>query len=112
LIAGWSDLDDAKARETFGGGLHPELEEEIDAFTDDVRFWIRTWTFYQKGHLLYSGGINDQPLRWLEAMELIAGVVGRVQQDRFEKEQRKLQRSGPPRLDAVGMSGMKRTRVV
>ena len=42
--------------------------------------------FYKDGHLLYSGGIADQPLEYLQAMAAIGSAVNRLKYSDEQEE--------------------------
>lgn len=42
------------------------------------------WPAYKSGHLLVSGGIADQPARYVDVMHAIADVVARSDEKYFE----------------------------
>jgi hypothetical protein len=43
----------------------------LRAITPEIWGWIRDYTPYERGILLRAGGLEDQPARWLAAMDLI-----------------------------------------
>lgn len=51
-----------------------ELREEV------LRWRGVYFATYRQGHLLVSGGIADQPARWLEAMQYLDELVSRSEQ--------------------------------
>ena len=68
--------------------MHPVLREEVEGFDADTLALVRSWAHYERGHLLIAGGIDDQPARWLEAMELLTAEVGRRDRIAWERRRR------------------------
>ena len=91
MLARWSMLDDDASHKAFGGGLHPVLQDEVEAFTPEVVWWVRLWNHYKAGHLWRAGGIEDQPNRYLEAIEILGAEFARVQNKEAARAQRKAQ---------------------
>lgn len=70
----------------------PELEEacprlHAEAVENDreAQRWLADYGDYSRGALARRGGIEDQPLRWLEAQRLIDATVNDWKGKQFEK---------------------------
>ena len=71
--------------------MHPELQAEIDAIHADVWALVRLWTHYERGYLLNAGGMDDQPQRYVEAMELLSQEIGRGRRQRGEQRRKRIE---------------------
>lgn len=96
--------------------MHPELQAELESFEPETLRFVSLWAQYERGFLLYGGGIADQPGRYIEAMEILSAEVGRRERIAFERRH-KLRRSGfgdsgAKPLQITGMAGAKVQRVI
>jgi hypothetical protein len=46
---------------------------------------LRLYQHYKLGYLPFSGGVLQQPNKFLEAMEVISATIGGIERDRFEQ---------------------------
>lgn len=59
----------------------------VHEITEVSYFMIRMHTHYEKGFLLQFGGIINQPLKYLESMEVITSQLNECRKDKEEKEE-------------------------
>jgi len=52
--------------------------------------YLRSFTHYLNGFLLYPGGIKDQANKYLQAMELLLQLKGKDGKKQIEEEKRRL----------------------
>lgn len=110
------EADDDVARRSFGGALHPELQAEIDRVPPDVWALVRLWTHYERGFLLCAGGMDAQPQRYVEAMELLSREIGRGRRQKHEQRRGRIEGGhanagrAPLKIHGAPKGGM--TRVV
>ena len=105
-------MDDAQAREAFGGGLNPEIEEMMSALTPETLWCVKAWRLYRDGHLWFPGSAGEQPARYLDAMALLSSEVDRIAAERAKRRNLHAQARGPGGLKVHGGERMRRSRVV
>jgi hypothetical protein len=53
------------------------------------QYLISLFRHYRNGHMLYGGGVVDQPYWYLQSMVIIEGTMSKCQEDEMKKKQRR-----------------------